>query len=212
MLKSLMDMLIPLCKIHIKQHAIPWAANSNVISACRARDKFLRRALRASDPALWQQYHCAHNKANRLLRNAKYTYLSQLASTTPGGSRKFWSNFHYMSRKGSQPSADLNFTPDDLNQYFCLLLINLLVIFPRSSVSHLSFCSVASSTFNLSKISESDVISIIKGLDSKKALGVDGIPVKFIKAEPNSIGILITKLINSSITSGIFPDLWKLAI
>jgi len=55
MLQSLMDLLITLCKIRIKQHTIPWAANSNVISARRARDKLHCRALRAGDPALWQQ-------------------------------------------------------------------------------------------------------------------------------------------------------------
>jgi len=63
----------------------------------------------------------------------------------------------------------------------------------------------------LIKVSESDVISIIKDLDNKKASGVDGIPVRFIKAEPDSIGILITRLVNC-ITSGIFPELWKLAV
>ena len=40
----------------------------------------------------------------------------------------------------------------------------------------------------------------------------DGISVRFLKAEPNSIGRLVTRLVNSSLTSGIFPDLWKLAV
>jgi len=39
-----------------------------------------------------------------------------------------------------------------------------------------------------------------------------GIPVRFIKAEPASIGQLITRFINCSITTGIFPDLWKHAV
>ena len=45
-----------------------------------------------------------------------------------------------------------------------------------------------------------------------KAAGVDGIPVRFIKAHPASIGRLIARLVNHSITSGIFPDLWKYAV
>ena len=64
----------------------------------------------------------------------------------------------------------------------------------------------------LSEVSDSEVISIKNGLENKKASVVDGIPVRFIKAEPTSIGQLITRLINRSITSGIFPDLWKHAV
>jgi len=45
-----------------------------------------------------------------------------------------------------------------------------------------------------------------------KASGFDDIPVRFTKAEPNSIGRLVTRLVNSSIASGIFQDLWKLAV
>ena len=49
-------------------------------------------------------------------------------------------------------------------------------------------------------------------MDTNKAAGVDGIPVRFIKAHPASIGRLIARLVNHSITSGIFPDLWKYAV
>ena len=35
---------------------------------------------------------------------------------------------------------------------------------------------------------------------------------KFIKASPNGMAILLTKLINKSITFHIFPDIWKNAI
>jgi len=100
MLQSLMDLLIPLHKIRVKQHVTPWAATTNVISARRARDKLHHHALRTGDPDIWQQYRCARNRANKLLRNAKHNYLSQLASSTQGGSKKFWSSFQYMSAGG----------------------------------------------------------------------------------------------------------------
>ena len=74
------------------------------------------------------------------------------------------------------------------------------------------FALEASSALHLSEVAESEVVSIINGLESKKASGFDGIPLRFIKAEPNSFGRLVTRLVNSSITPGIFPDLWKLAV
>jgi len=74
-------------------HHAPWAATNNVISARRTRDKLHHRALRTGDPNVWQQYCCARNRGNKLLRNAKHSYLSQLTTSTPGGSKKFWSTF-----------------------------------------------------------------------------------------------------------------------
>ena len=88
-LQGLMDLLIPLHRIRVKQRVTPWAATINVISARRARDGLHHQALRTGDPNIWQQYWCAHNKANKLLRNAKHNYLSQLALSTQGGSKKF---------------------------------------------------------------------------------------------------------------------------
>ena len=45
-------------------------------------------------------------------------------------------------------------------------------------------------------------------------VGFDGITIRFIKAEPFSLGSLITHLVNFSysIKYGSFPDLWKSAV
>ena len=64
----------------------------------------------------------------------------------------------------------------------------------------------------LSVVSVESVISILDSLDSKKATGCDGLPARFIKAYPAEMGTLVTTLINQSILSGKFPDLWKYAI
>ena len=163
-LQGVMDLLIPTHKIRIKQHLSPWAASPDILTARHARDKLHRQALCTGDPVIWQQYRCARNKVNKLLRNAKHTYLSQLVSSTAAGSREFWSNFRYLSRKGSQPSGlveNLDFAADDLNNHFLSIADKLASGLPRASVSPLSFCSEASSTFHLSEVLESEVISIL---------------------------------------------------
>jgi len=45
-LQGLMDLLIPLHRIRVKQRLTPWAATINVISARRARDGLHHQALR----------------------------------------------------------------------------------------------------------------------------------------------------------------------
>jgi len=106
----------------------------------------------------------------------------------------------------------LNFTPDDLNCHFLSVADKLAEALPLPSFSPMTFCSVASSTFHLCETSDSTVVSIINELESKKAAGFDGIIIKFIKAKPFSLGSLITRLVNFSIKSGSFPDLWKSAV
>ena len=97
-------------------------------------------------------------------------------------------------------------TPDDLNCHFLSIADKFAEALPLASAYPISFCSLTSSVFHLSEVSESSVISITNGLESKIATGVDGIPVRFIKAEP-SFGSLVTRLVNCSIKSGFFPDL-----
>ena len=213
--QELMELLVPLCRVRVKRHVSPWAADSAVFAAHHERDEAYRWALSTADPVAWHQYRSACNKANKLLKRAKYTYLSRLTSSTSGKCSKFWSHFRYMSCQGSQPSgslANIDFTPDDLNCHFLSIADKLAEVLPLTSVSPVSFCSLALSVFHLSKVSEPKVISIINGLESKKATGFDGIPVRFIKAEPSSIGSLFTRLVNFSMKSVIFSDLWKFAV
>ena len=49
-------------------------------------------------------------------------------------------------------------------------------------------------------------------LDIHKAVGVDNISTRFIKALPGCMAVLLTKLINKSIRSCTFPDTWKTAV
>jgi len=98
-------------RVRIKQHTSPWAADSEVIAARCKRDEAHRQALKTGDPLLWQEYRSARNKANKLLRKAKYSYLSKLTSSTSGNFSKFWSHFHYMSRRGSHPSDKFELHP-----------------------------------------------------------------------------------------------------
>ena len=52
---------------------------------------------------------------------------------------------------------------------------------------------------SLSEVSVQDVTEYISKLDTKKTVGVDGIPTKFIQASPHCMALLLTKLINKSI-------------
>ena len=108
--------------------------------------------------------------------------------------------------------VNIDFTPDELNCHFLSIADKLTEALSLISVSPVSFCLMALSVFHLYEVSGSRVIFIINGIESKKDTGFDGIPVRFTKTEPSSIGNIVTQLVNFSIKSGIFPDQWKFAM
>ena len=64
----------------------------------------------------------------------------------------------------------------------------------------------------LAEVDVSEVYRHICDLNIYKAVGVDRISTKFIKASPGGMAVLLTRLINKRITLHAFPDVWKNAI
>ena len=58
---------------------------------------------------------------------------------------------------------------------------------------------------------EAEVYDLIVGLDPNKSTGPDGISAKMLKGTVDAIVPSLTTLFNLSLTTGSFPELWKLA-
>ena len=67
-------------------------------------------------------------------------------------------------------------------------------------------------SFTLKTVSETKVLKILNTIKSKHSCGFDDISSHLLKKSATVIYVPLTHLINTSITSGIFPDDWKLAI
>ena len=65
--------------------------------------------------------------------------------------------------------------------------------------------------FTLPKAEVQEVNTIIKSLNSKKATGPDGIPIKIVKLSANVIDTYVTHIINSDLTSASFSEEAKIA-
>jgi len=63
----------------------------------------------------------------------------------------------------------------------------------------------------LMPITHNEILTMINSLDSSKRSGAHNIPAKFIKLSANVIAPILCDLYNYSITSGVFPDILKLA-
>ena len=58
---------------------------------------------------------------------------------------------------------------------------------------------------------EEEVFDMLASLDVSKANGPDGISAKMLKGTAHSITPSLTKLFNISISTGLFPEAWKVS-
>ena len=65
--------------------------------------------------------------------------------------------------------------------------------------------------FTIPSKSEQDVESSLSRLKSNKAVGLDGADGCFLKSAASAISNSLTTVFNLSISSGVFPDAWKVA-
>jgi len=65
---------------------------------------------------------------------------------------------------------------------------------------------------SISEVKFDDIVQYIQVLDVHKAVAIDGISTRFIKASPYCMAVVLTKPINKSILTCTFPDMWKTAI
>ena len=131
-----------------------------------------------------------------------------------GNPKQFSSHFRYLSTKGTKSSYNnAAFTANDINNYFLSVLYNTVQSVLSTSLSPLSYlldCSEAN--FQMLTVDVDEVASILTILDPTRATGCDELSVRFIKACPLAMARLLTRVINQSISSCMFPSLWKCAV
>lgn len=100
-----------------------------------------------------------------------------------------------------------------INQHFLTIAHKTVGELQSSITSPLSYISVSDvPDIIMKEVDVCEVHEYICDLNIHKAVGVDRISTKFIKASTFNMAILLTKLINKSITSKTFPDIWKTAV
>ena len=108
--------------------------------------------------------------------------------------------------------SKFDFTPDDLNCPFVSIADKFAEALTLASTSPVPFCSLASSVFYLSEVSESLVISIINGLETKKTTGSWWYPGQISKGWVFFFWKLQYMTCKLQYQIWNFADLWKSAV
>ena len=124
-------------------------------------------------------------------------------SNTNLPSKRLWANLKKFN-VWSKSTAQCNFDPHTMNTAFCSSA-NPGSNYPFDPIEQL----ITTTSFQFSHVSETDVANCILKIKSN-AVGVDGMPIRFVKLILPYILSPITHIINHCITTSTFPQLWKM--
>ena len=111
--------------------------------------------------------------------------------------------------------TDKKIIANSFNKYFTGVVsrlyeaigFNVQKLSPTSASSHY----YSTHSFKFERVSENDVKTKLRNLKTGKTSGLDDIPARLLKDSSNIVASPLTKIINTSLTQGIFPSDWKCA-
>ena len=226
--RLIIDFYAPLRQISRRQkrlRAKPWLTKGLLVSI-KYKQKLYRSHFLSNDVDKKTYYKQYSNKLNKIKTKAKKTFYYNLFKNNCKNPCKTWSTINSVLHT----KDDTKSTPYKLN------INNRTIIDPtvisncfynyfsevgRSVVSNLSNCSATcvkdflinrvTSTIFLEPASINEILNIINELNINKAAGYDDISCYFIKLSSTVLTPVLSTLVNSAMTLGIFPEKLKLS-
>lgn len=149
-----------------------------------------------------EHYHGLRNAATNLIKKGKFDYLHPKFSARLG-TKALWRNLRDVGAVSSS-NVKPSFTAEEYNVYLT----------SRSQATHSSppvFAQArAPSSFSFANVPQLDVARVVYSIKSN-AIGLDGLPLIFVKMILPFIVPVLTHIVNFAFTSSTFPRAWKLS-
>ena len=204
---GVLDCHAPMKTVRVKKNCAPWISRS-IRKEMDKRNKQLRRFLGSRLPSAWNEYKCQRNLVVNLQRKAKIDYYHRLISknTLPA---TLWNTLKSVCPLSNPSSnwdplgSDHTSIANSLNDHFVSVsLSNVSLPPPTYSYS-------PSSSLSLSCMTSDQCKRFLASLKVSSAVGLDNIPSLPLKTSKSIISHPLSNIINSSISSSIFPSSWK---
>ena len=213
---------IPTRVVTIRPNDKPWF-NSDLRREMRKRDRLRRSAIKKNSLAVYEKYRKQRNRVNNLKKATKQQYYIDLYGLIDNYSSSNNQDFWKLARKLTKSSHNISIPPlidqqsgniaiSDkekatlLNDYF----VDISTLDdtnddtpPCPSRTHNSIESI--------NVNETEIVDIIKTLNTNKASGLDEISHHMLKNTAQSVCKPLAILFNMSLSCCIFPSKWKQA-
>ena len=196
----------------------PWLTKA-LLKSINKKNKLYKQYLRnRRSDAQFLKYKKYKNKLTYLLRIAKKRYYETQIDKNKDNIKLTWKpkRSHQSYPKLHDNGQDITNPEEIANkfyEYFTSIGPNLASKIPPASKSFREFINrVPSKPLpNFAPVTSKELYEIVKNFKDGKAPGVDDIPISIIKKTVDVISDPLVSIINSSLSSGVFPDKLKIS-
>lgn len=211
-LHSLIEKYTP--KVKLRNSSYPVWFSIGLRRCLRSKTKFHARYKLFGNPRDWDTFSALRSRSKLLLNKCFKSFIVSIESDLVLNIKSFWRYTKTQRITNNIPSSlflndRVATTGREIAElfadYFSSVYDNTntpqyTADFPSSSYCITNF-----------KIMEGHVLEKLRNIDLSKGAGPDGIPPIFIRLCASALVDPLTKIYNKSLTTGIFPHLWKVA-
>ncbi|KAJ8735149.1 hypothetical protein PYW08_014399 [Mythimna loreyi] len=205
---KLYDTHAPVRRVKLKRPPAPWM-NSEIQKAMRQRDRAFRKFKKNRSEDNWAFFKTARNRCNQMIRNAKRRHI--LHNISSSSSADIWKFLRTLGI-GKPAHSDLPNTIglDELNCHFSTVPM-LDSLTKCQTVNYLAGLTRPNITpFVFTPVDSEEIKKIILSIKSK-AVGCDNISRHMILSALDQLLPAISHIVNFSLSSCMFPSLWRKA-
>lgn len=208
-----MDMYIPL-KTSKKSRFPIWF--SRELRTLLKRKDFLHRRFKKSGLPKWEvEFKICRKRCKKILNRDRQAHSDSVESDLVKNPKKFWRYAKSRLGKNIESEIVLNQHSDSakgMSELFADHFASVYINNNNCSSSILPHSDVFGDSLGSVVVDEECVRLCIKKMKPTLSAGHDGIPAAIVKAYHELLTPILCTIFNNSLTSGIFPDDWKLAV
>ena len=222
-LTGILDNLAPIKTIQVRSNYVPGLSDETKHIQAE-RNLAQEKAGLTNNPEDWRHYRSLRNLATAKIREDKKKWEEQRFSQDANSSTDVWrtvkgwlgwntggppTQLFSEGRMVTKPAG----LASTMNRFFINKIKELRRKIPVANSDPLKYLREAMSDrkckFRMKPVALEDVVKLIKGLKNSSATGVDFIDTRTIKLGAEILAPAIQHIINLSISSSTFPELWK---
>ena len=211
----------PIKTRRVKSAHAPWLTDQ-IKSLSYQRDDLKKKAVRLNSEYYHKAYKKCRNQVTKLIKKCKIEYFNAKLKDCKN-SKECWQTINKLLNKHSKSTTvnkvevnGIDITGDaniaqEFNDYFCSVGPTLASNIPITNTDPLSYVTPVSTSFEFHAITYDELIKVVKNLKTNKSPGLDNVSTKLVKEAGDSIIPSLNHLFNLSLSTGIFPEDWKVA-
>ncbi|XP_026326848.1 uncharacterized protein LOC113235384 [Hyposmocoma kahamanoa] len=205
---TIFDKHAPLQVVRVKHFPAPWLTPD--IKGVMERRNRARIRLRKNPTKInSESYIELRNRCNKLCRSARRKHIHSTIEGCPH--TKMWKYLKSLGIGKADHVFPFNVDLNALNDYFASSPVCLDSVIKSRTLSVLANAPcLASASFDFGKVTTADVLKILKSVTTK-AVGNDGLSLDMITPIQDLVAPILTHILNFSLSSGVFPAVWKQA-